>query len=146
MILSSKATEKRSVLVMSARKIVELFRKKGKSNFKTSVRSSKTQVNRIQTRCEAQRSGFASERRSDGASEHSCIRSRMRDLVKSATTSLHNSERSSYKEHKGDALASGAEEGRDKLRKAAGSGKYAKIRRYPNGETRQSHTLSTHYE
>ena len=33
--------------------------------------------------------------------------------------------RSSYKERKGNALASGAEEGRDKLRKAAGSGTYA---------------------
>ena len=30
---------------------------------------------------------------------------------------------SSYKEHKGNALASGAEEGRDKLRKATGSRK-----------------------
>ena len=39
---------------------------------------------------------------------------------------LHNSKkRSSYKERKGNALASGADEGRDKLRKAAGSGKYA---------------------
>ena len=44
-------------------------------------------------------------------------------------------ERSSEKGRKGDALASGADEGRDKLRKASGSGKYALIRRYPNGET-----------
>ena len=34
-----------------------------------------------------------------------------------------------------DALALRAEERRDKLRKAAGSGKYTVIRRYLNGET-----------
>lgn len=34
-----------------------------------------------------------------------------------------------------NALASEDDEGRDKLRKASGSGKYAMIRRYPNGET-----------
>ena len=34
-----------------------------------------------------------------------------------------------------DALALEAEEGRDKLRKAAGRSKYSAIRRYPNGET-----------
>ena len=33
-------------------------------------------------------------------------------------------------------MASGAEEGRDKLRKAVGSRKWAKIRRYPNGAIR----------
>ena len=44
---------------------------------------------------------------------------------------------SSEEEHKVDALASGADEGRDKLRKAAGSSKYTEIRRYPNwGTTR----------
>ena len=42
------------------------------------------------------------------------------------------------KEHRADALALGAEEGRDKLRKAAGSSKYALIRRYPNGETHRN--------
>ena len=42
----------------------------------------------------------------------------------------------SKKEHKADALALGAEEGRDKLRKAAGRSKYPLIRRYPNGGTR----------
>ena len=36
----------------------------------------------------------------------------------------------------GDALALGGEEGRDKLRKAAGSGKYTEIRGCPNGATR----------
>ena len=42
----------------------------------------------------------------------------------------------SNKEHRADALALGAEEGRDKLRKAAGRSKYPLIRRYPNGGTR----------
>jgi hypothetical protein len=36
----------------------------------------------------------------------------------------------------GDALALLGDEGRDKLRKAAGTGTYGLIRRYPNGETR----------
>ena len=43
--------------------------------------------------------------------------------------------RSSDKEHQVDALALGAEEGRDKLRKAAGRSKYPLIRRYPNEGT-----------
>ena len=43
--------------------------------------------------------------------------------------------RSSDKEHQVDALALGAEEGRDKLRKAAGRSKYPTIRRYPNEGT-----------
>ena len=34
-----------------------------------------------------------------------------------------------------DALALGAEEGRDKLRKATGKSTYLEIRRYPNVET-----------
>ena len=37
----------------------------------------------------------------------------------------------------GDAWALGGEEGRDKLRKAAGSGKYTEIRGCPNGATRR---------
>ncbi len=41
----------------------------------------------------------------------------------------------SKKVHRADALALGAEEGRDKLRKAAGRSKYPVIRRYPNGGT-----------
>ena len=41
-----------------------------------------------------------------------------------------------------DALALGGDEGRDKLRKAAGSGKYTVIRRCPNGATR--HERSCH--
>ena len=40
--------------------------------------------------------------------------------------------RLSYKEHMVDALALGAEEGRDKLRKATGKSTYLEIRRYPN--------------
>ena len=51
-------------------------------------------------------------------------------------------EKSSYKEHRVDALAPYAEEGRGKLRKATGSRKQAPIRRYPNGETRQAKSLS----
>ena len=42
-----------------------------------------------------------------------------------------------------DALALGGDEGRDKLRKAAGRGKYSVIRGCPNGATRsrrRSHT------
>ena len=46
-------------------------------------------------------------------------------------------ERSSYKEHTEDALVHGAEEGRDKLRKAAGRSKYLMIRRYPNEGTQR---------
>ena len=45
-----------------------------------------------------------------------------------------------------DALAPGAEEGHDKLRKAAGRSKYPLIRRYPNGETRQKELLSPYDE
>ena len=44
-------------------------------------------------------------------------------------------ERSSYKEHTEDALVHGAEEGRDKLRKATGRSKYPAICRYPNEGT-----------
>ena len=41
----------------------------------------------------------------------------------------------------GDALALGGEEGRDKLRKAAASGKYTETRRCPNGATRRERSL-----
>ena len=47
------------------------------------------------------------------------------------------------KERRVDALALRAEERRDKLRKAAGSGKYTSIRRYLNGETRPDKLRST---
>ena len=45
-------------------------------------------------------------------------------------------QRSSDKERRVDARALIADEGRDKLRKASGSRKWALIRRYPNGGTR----------
>ena len=43
--------------------------------------------------------------------------------------------RLSYKEHRENALAPRAEEGRDKLRKAMGRSKYPLIHRYPNEGT-----------
>ncbi len=43
-------------------------------------------------------------------------------------------------------MALRAEERRDKLRKAAGSGKYTKSRRYLNGATRQERLLPLHDE
>jgi len=43
-----------------------------------------------------------------------------------------------------DAKALMAEEGRDKLRKAAGSRKWAVIRGYPNGGTRPGQCPVTH--
>ena len=42
---------------------------------------------------------------------------------------------SSEEEHKADALALGADEGRDKLRKAVGRSKYPMNHRYPNEGT-----------
>ena len=45
--------------------------------------------------------------------------------------------RSSYKEHTEDALVHGAEEGRDKLRKAAERSKHPATRRYPNEGTQR---------
>ena len=53
---------------------------------------------------------------------------------------------SSYVGRRADALALRADERRDKLRKAAGSGKYTEIRRYLNGATRQEKLLSLHAE
>ena len=47
----------------------------------------------------------------------------------------HSSEWLSYVGRRADALALRAEERRDKLRKAAGSGIYTVIRRYLNGAT-----------
>ena len=46
--------------------------------------------------------------------------------------------KSNIEEHRADALAPSAEEGRGKLRKATGSRKQAENRRYPNGETRRT--------
>ena len=69
--------------------------------------------------------------------------SRIEDLDKSSNWSQdHMTKKSSYKEHRVDALAPYAEEGRGKLRKATGSRKQAPIRRYPNGGTRQPKRLS----
>ena len=42
----------------------------------------------------------------------------------------------------GDAWALEGDEGRDKLRKAAGIGKYESIRGYPNGATRYEKIVS----
>ena len=44
----------------------------------------------------------------------------------------------------GDAWALEGDEGRDKLRKAAGIGKYESIRGYPNGATRYGKTVPFH--
>ena len=52
-------------------------------------------------------------------------------------------DRSSEEERRVDALALRADERRDKLRKASGRSKYPLIRRYLNGETRQSKPLSS---
>ncbi len=51
-------------------------------------------------------------------------------------------QRSSYVGRRADALVLRAEERRDKLRKATGSGKYTESRRYLNGATRQERLLS----
>ena len=48
-----------------------------------------------------------------------------------------STKKSSLQEHRVDALAPYAEEGRGKLRKATGSRKQALIRGYPNGGTRR---------
>ena len=54
--------------------------------------------------------------------------------------------RSSEEERGADALALGAEEGRDKLRKAAGRGKCPSIRGCPNGETRTGRSRASLHE
>ena len=46
----------------------------------------------------------------------------------------------------GDAWALEGDEGRDKLRKAAGIGKYESIRGYPNGATRYDKLVSFRYK
>ena len=48
---------------------------------------------------------------------------------------MHRKKAVKQKERRADALALGAEEGRDKLRKAAGRSKYPLNRRYPNEGT-----------
>ena len=73
----------------------------------------------------------------------SCKRPEMVEVKKQRQlVSGSKMKKSSYKEHRVDALAPYAEEGRGKLRKATGSRKQASIRRYPNGETRQVKNLS----
>ena len=52
--------------------------------------------------------------------------------------------KSSEEEHRVDAKAPTAEEGRGQLRKATGSCKQATIRGYPNGGTRPGQCLDTH--
>ena len=49
---------------------------------------------------------------------------------------LKRTQWSSYKERKGNALASGADEGRGNQRYATGRRKQPAIRGFPNGETR----------
>ena len=69
-------------------------------------------------------------------------RGRKPEVRKKQMVSGSSEEKSSYKEHRVDALAPYAEEGRGKLRKATGSRKQAPIRRHPNGGTRQVKSLS----
>ena len=52
--------------------------------------------------------------------------------------------RRSYKERTGDAWASTGEEGRGKLRQAAGICKRELIRRYPNGTTHHVEDMILH--
>ena len=68
-------------------------------------------------------------------------RGRKPEVRKKQMVSGSSEEKSSYKEHRVDALAPYADEGRGKLRKATGSRKQAPIRRYPNGGTRQVKNL-----
>ena len=76
---------------------------------------------------------FKFERRSCGAYRASCLHG--------ARGSGVSDDEVKQKERRVDALALRAEEGRDKLRKAAGRSKYPMIRRYPNGETRSKDHL-----
>ena len=66
--------------------------------------------------------------------------------TKPLNVTLYILEWSSNKERRVDALALRAEEGRDKLRKAAVRSKYPTTRRYPNGETRPGKPRSSYSE
>ena len=55
-----------------------------------------------------------------------------------------STKKSSLQEHRADAQAPYAEEGRGQLRKAVGSRKQALIHRFPNGETRRESCPVTH--
>ena len=59
-------------------------------------------------------------------------------IVKPINITLYVNERLSYKEHRVDAWALRADEGRDKLRKATGRSKYPLSRGCPNGGTHLS--------
>ncbi len=74
------------------------------------------------------------------------LRSRRDFASAKLSEAKRTSTRSSYKEHTENALASGDEEGRDKLRKATGRSKYPIIRGYPNGETHYSNTVVLYTE
>ena len=67
--------------------------------------------------------------------ERTCVREHRRASKATQDGRTATSERSSEEGHKADALALGAEEGRDKLRKAAVRSKYPLTRRYPNEGT-----------
>ncbi len=58
-----------------------------------------------------------------------------RRIFENEETSRREKKGSSYKGLTEDALVYGAEEGRGKLRKAAGRSKHPEIRRYPNEGT-----------
>ena len=59
---------------------------------------------------------------------------------------MHGHKAVKQKERRVDALALGAEEGRDKLRKAAVRSTYPMSRRYPNGETHMERLHVPHDE
>ena len=65
------------------------------------------------------------------------------DQKTSGICTLAGSEEVKQKERRVDAWALRAEEGRDKLRKAAGRSKYPEIRGYPNGETLHQRLMET---
>ena len=72
---------------------------------------------------------------SNSSDENRCISKDIQKVLKYFSSS-------SEEEHMENALALGADEGRGKLRKAAGICKRDSIRRYPNGTTRQVEDLS----
>ena len=86
--------------------------------------------------CTAKKRRFRKGQLQDSEARAEGSGSKEKQLVSGST------KKSSYKEHRVDALAPYAEEGRGKLRKTTGSRKQALIRRYPNGGTRQSKRLS----
>ena len=75
------------------------------------------------TKAKRERNGAKREQSAEEINRHGVLEAMSREIKR--------------KEHRVDALALIAEEGRGKLRKAAGSRKQALSRRYPNGETRR---------